>query len=219
MSVVLLDRAASAAHAGPKARGPVVAFMLLALAACGQSTQAPAPEAGETAARAPAHNVRIGFDGAAGINAALPMNVDAIAQAAPAFLVREVADQIEGQPFVAITLSSDGEEVFRAFPTSDARHIHSIVTVSTAARGPNGETIGTSTYAQAPRAEVAFCGPEFVEGTPGFACSTAMDGRFWRVYKLPAGYDGPSDPFDAIDPDYSERAVLSEMRWIAPRVG
>jgi hypothetical protein len=34
---------------------------------------------------------------------------------------------------------------------------------------------------------------------------------------LPDGYDGPSDPFDAIDPDVLHDATLAEMRWIAPR--
>jgi hypothetical protein len=193
-----------------------IAAAALTLAACGPSTQAPAPEAAPVE-EAVVANVTISAAGAGGISAALPMNVEAIAQAAPAFLVREVAAQIEGEPFVAITLSANNEEVFRASPTSDGRHIHSIVTASRMARGPNGEIVGQSTFAQLPGGEAHFCNPEFVEGSPGFACSTAMDGRFWRVYRLPAGYDGPSDPFDAIDPDFTERAALAEMRWIAPR--
>lgn len=194
----------------------LIAVVTLMLAACGPSNQTPAPEA-PPAEEAVVADLTISAAGAGGISAALPMSVEAIAQAAPTFLVREVADQIEGQPFVAITLSANNEEVFRASPTSDGRHIHSIVTSSGTARGPDGEIVGQTTFAQLPRGAAPFCNPEFVEGSPGFACSTAMDGRFWRVYRLPAGYDGPSDPFDAIDPDFTERATLAEMRWIAPR--
>jgi hypothetical protein len=195
-------------------------FLILAalvLAACGQSTQAPTRDEPATETPAAEANLSIGFDGAAGINAALAMNVDAIRGAAPGFTVAETPDQIEGHAFTAITLSANGAEQFRALPTHDAEYIHSIVTRSPTVRSSAGETIGVSTHAQAPRAEVAFCGGEFVDGAPGFGCSTSESGRFWRVYKLPAGYDGPSDPFDAIDPDYAERAVLTEMRWVAPR--
>jgi hypothetical protein len=146
------------------------------------------------------------------------MHVDAIAAAVPGFVVAEVADQIEGHAFTTITLSANGAEQFRVLPTHDAAYIHSIVTVSPAVRSSAGETVGVSTYTQAPRAETAFCGAEFVEGAVGFGCSTSESGRFWRIYKLPAGYDGPSEPFDAIDPDFTERALLAEMRWVAPRV-
>lgn len=195
-----------------------IAFTLaLALAACGQSTQAPQEEPAATEAPAADADLSIGFDGAAGINAALAMNVDAIRGAAPGFTIAETPDQIEGHSFTAITLSANGAEQFRVLPTHDAEYIHSIVTRSPAVRSSAGETIGVSTHAQAPRAEAAFCGGEHVDGAPGFACSTSESGRFWRVYALPAGYDGPSQPFDAIDPDYAERAVLTEMRWVAPR--
>lgn len=198
-----------------------IAFALvLALAACGQSTQAPKQEEAPAATETPAveADLSIGFDGAAGINAALPMTIAAIQSAAPGFVVAETADEIEGHAFTAITLSADGAEQFRALPTHDAEYVHSIVTRSPAVRSSAGETVGVSTHAQAPRAETAFCGGEFVDGAPGFGCSTSESGRFWRVYKLPSGYDGPSQPFDAIDPDYAERAVLTEMRWVAPRV-
>jgi hypothetical protein len=159
----------------------------------------------------------IGFDAAAGIDAALAMDVEAIQAAAPNFVVAAVQDQIEGQPFTAITLSAADEEVFRVLPTADGRTIHSIVTVSAQARGPAGEIVGQSKFAAAPTEEAAFCGAELVEGAAGFACSTAEDGRFWRVYRLPEEYDGPSEPFDAIDPDVLHDATLVEMRWIAPR--
>jgi hypothetical protein len=195
--------------------GTVTALALvMALAACGRrdAEQETAPVA--AALLSPTH---IGFDAAAGINAAMPMSVDAIQAATPNFVAAAVQDQIEGQPFTAITLSAGGEEVFRVYPTSDGRSIHSIVTVSTQARGPNGEIVGQSKFAAAPPEEVGFCGAELVEGAPGFACSSREDGQFWRVYRLPEEYDGPSDPFDAIDPDVLHDATLAEMRWIAPR--
>lgn len=190
--------------------------LVMALAACGrrEAEQESAPAA-EAAAVSPMH---IGFDAAAGIDAAMPMSVEAIQAAAPDFVAAAVQDQIEGQPFTAITLSAGGEEVFRVYPTSDGRNIHSIVTMSAQARGPNDEVVGQSKFGAAPAEEAAFCSAELVEGAPGFACSSAEDGRFWRVYRLPEEYDGPSDPFDAIDPDVLHDATLAEMRWIAPRV-
>ncbi len=72
--------------------------------------------------------------------------------------------------------------------------------------------------AAAPPEQGPFFTADDVDGAPGFACATAADATFWRVYRLPDGYDGPSDPFDAIDPDVLHDATLAEMRWIAPRV-
>lgn len=190
----------------------------LALAACGQQQQAPAPGEENPAASAPTLNVNIGPDGAGGITSALSMDLESVRAAAPLYDVALVEDQVEGQPFVAITLSSGGQEVFRALPTSDGRHIHAIVTRSTQAKSPTQESVGAARFAVAPPEQVEFCLSEFVDGAAGFACSTAADGTFWRVYELPDGYDGPSDPFDAIDPDVLHDATLSEMRWIAPRV-
>lgn len=196
------------------------AMSALALTACGQP-QEPAKSKQDEAypvSMAPDVNTRIGPDGAAGIANALPMNLVSVRQAAAHFIVEEKADQIEGQPFTAITLSAGDEEVFRIFPTSDGRHIHSIVTTSPQARGPLQDIVGVTLFGTAPAEESEFCASESVNGAAGFACSTAEDGRFWRVYKLPEGYDGPSDPFDAIDPDVLHDAELVEMRWIAPRV-
>lgn len=189
--------------------------LVMALAGCGRREAEPETAPVAAVSLSPTH---IGFDAAAGINAAMPMSVGAIQAATPDFVAAAVQDQIEGQPFTAITLSADGEEVFRVYPTSDGRNVHSIVTVSAQARGPNDEIVGQSKFAAAPAEEAAFCGAELVEGAPGFACSSAEDGRFWRVYRLPEEYDGPSDPFDAIDPDVLHEATLAEMRWIAPRV-
>ncbi|WP_135212448.1 hypothetical protein [Vitreimonas flagellata] len=195
-----------------------LAALGLALAACGQQQQAPTSGEETPAAQAPTLNTNIGPDGAAGISTALSMDVASVRAAAPLYDVALVEDQVEGEPFMAITLSSAGEEIFRALPTADGRHIHSIVTRATQAHSPTQEVVGAARFAVAPPEQVEFCGAELVDGSPGFACSTAEDGNFWRVYKAPEGYDGPSDPFDAIDPDVLHDSVLVEMRWIAPRV-
>jgi hypothetical protein len=193
----------------------IAALALTALVACGRRE---AQQEEPAVVEAPAADTLIGFDAAAGIDTALPMSVDSIAGAAPQFIVAEVEDQIEGDAFTAITLSAGDEEVFRVLPTADGRNIHAIVTSSTQARGPNGEIVGQTKFVDAPAEEALFCRSEFAAGAPGFTCSSAEDGRFWRVYRLPEGYDGPSDPFDAIDPDVLHDATLVEMRWIAPRV-
>ncbi|MBL8531533.1 MAG: hypothetical protein JNK94_07355 [Hyphomonadaceae bacterium] len=166
---------------------------------------------------APNYDANIGPNGAAGITQALPMTLDAVRAAAPNYVVAQVQQQVEGEPFTAITLSAGDEVVFQINPTADGAHIHSITTDSTQARGPLGEIVGRSVF-DAPEEETEFCASEQVQGAAGFACSTAADGRFWRVYRLPADYDGPSDPFDAIDPDVLHAATLAEMRWVAPRV-
>lgn len=187
----------------------------LALAACGprEAEKAQTPPAIE----APETSTSIGPDGAAGISTALAMNVEAVRAAAPNFIVASVQDQIEGQPFTAITLSAGDEEVFRVFPTSDGAHIHSIVTRSSQARGPTQDIVGKTLFGVAPPEQVPFCNAELVDNQPGFACSTDAAGRFWRVYKLPEAYDGPADSFDDIEPDVLHDATLAEMRWIAPR--
>ncbi len=190
--------------------------LLLALAACGpraeeQATQAP------PVVEAPDTSASIGPDGAAGISTALAMNVEALRAAAPNFAVAAVEDQIEGQPFTAITLSADGAEVFRVLPDVSGAHIHAIVTRSSEARGPTQDVVGQTLFGVAPPEQVPFCNAEFVDGAPGFACSTDAAGTFWRVYKLPEAYDGPSGTFDEIEPDVLHDATLAEMRWIAPR--
>jgi len=192
-----------------------VVIALAALSACGRRD---APQEEYPVVEAAVADTSIGAGAAAGISDALPMTLDAVRAAAPAFIVAETPDQIEGDPFTAITLSLGDEEVFRVLPTADRTHIHAIVTHSAQARGPTQDIVGQSLFAAAPAEEVAFCNSEFVEGAAGFACSTAEDGRFWRVYQVPEGYDGPSDPFDAIDPDVLHDSLLVEMRWIAPRI-
>lgn len=194
-----------------------LATCVLALAACGDR-DATQTKAGEfPVINAPNYDSSIGPGGAAGISAALPMTVEAVRAAAPNYVVAQVEDHVEGERFNAITLSAGDEEVFRVFPTADRRHVHSIVTVSSQARGPRQEIVGRTLFGVAPPEEVPFCNVELVDGAPGFACSTAADGRFWRVYRLPEGYDGPHDTFGDIDGDVLHDATLVEMRWIAPR--
>lgn len=188
----------------------------LVLAACGEAQQRETSEAYPVVA-APNYNSNIGPSGAAGIAAALPMSIEAVTAAAPNYIVAEVDDHVEGEAFKAITLSAGDEEVFRINPTADRRYIHSIVTRSTQARSPAGEIVGQSKFAVAPPEQVAFCATEQFDGTLGFACSTAADGQFWRVYSLPEGA-ADAGSFEEIEPDLLHDATLVEMRWIAPRV-
>lgn len=188
----------------------------LALAACGQ--QAQQPESGEaTPVAAVSAAPTIGPDGAGGISTAVAMNVEALRAAAPHFAVAEVDGAIEGEAFKAITLSAGSEEVFRVLPTADSAHVHSIVTRSTQVRSTAGEVVGQAKFAIAPPEQVTYCAAEQVDGESGFACSTAADGRFWRVYRLPDGAEA-ADSFEEIEPDLLHDATLVEMRWIAPRI-
>ncbi|MCX7357781.1 MAG: hypothetical protein NT015_06540 [Alphaproteobacteria bacterium] len=187
----------------------------LLLAACGQPTSRETHEA-YPVVEAPNYDTTIGPDGAAGITEPVEMNVASVRAAAPNYIVAEVDDQVDGQAFKAITLSAGDEEVFRVYPTADGRHVHSVVTRSTQAHSPVDEIVGRAKFAVAPPEQVTFCNAEFVDGAPGFACSTAEDGRFWRVYRLPDGA-GAAETFDEIEPDLLHDATLVEMRWVAPR--
>ncbi|MEZ5970754.1 MAG: hypothetical protein R3C31_02975 [Hyphomonadaceae bacterium] len=187
----------------------------LALAACGQEQQRQSHET-YPVANAPSYDTTIGPDGAAGITEPVEMTVASVRAAAPHYIVAEVDDQIEGQALKAITLSAGDEEVFRVYPTADGRHVHSVVTRSTQAHSPVDEIVGRAKFAVAPPEQVTFCKAESVDSAPGFACSTAEDGPFWRVYRLPDGA-GPADSFDDIEPDLLHDSTLVEMRWVAPR--
>lgn len=191
---------------------------VLVLAACGQEAQQQETSEAYPVAGAPSLNATIGPDGAAGISTAVAMNVDAVAAIAPNYIVAEVDDQVEGDPFKAITLSAGDEEVFRILPTADREHAHAIVTRSAQARSAAGEIVGQSKFAVAPPDQVTFCISEYVDGAPGFACSTAADGCFWRIYRLPDGASHAAT-FEEIEPDLLHDATLVEMRWIAPRMG
>jgi hypothetical protein len=195
----------------------LVLALVLSLAACGQQPQA---EEKQTASATAAHNASrpsIGPAGAAGISTPLPMSVEAVRAAAAGLTATEVQDQIEGQSFTAIALSSGNEEIFRIYPTSDGANIHAISTKSPNVRGPTEDIVGVTTFAVAPVDDVRFCLAELVEGQAGFACSTAENGRFWRIYRLPEGAE-PETSFEEIEPDLLHEATLAEMRWIAPRV-
>ena len=194
-----------------------VALLACALAACGEPAQTSASATATSSSAPLGPNTSIGPDGAAGLTTALPMDVAAVSRAAPHFAVAEVQDQIEGDPFTAITLSTGADEIFRLNPTADRTHVHSIVTRSSQVRGPAEDVIGQVRFAVAPPDQVAFCRAEAIDGAAGFACSSAANGQFWRVYKLPEEYTEPSTSFEEIDPDVLHDALLAEMRWIAPR--
>lgn len=195
----------------------LIVAVALVLAACGQEPQQRETNEAYPVVNAPNYDANIGPSSAAGISAALPMTLDAVRAAAPNYAVAEVDGQIDGQAFKAITLSAGDEEVFRVLPTADRAHIHAIVTRSTQARSPAGEIVTQSKFAVAPPEQVTFCLAEFVDGAPGFACSTAADGAFWRVYRLPEGA-AAAESFEDIEPDLLHDATLVEMRWFAPRV-
>jgi hypothetical protein len=179
-------------------------FALVALAACGQQEKAE-----EAPVAAPVANTAMGEGGAAGIGAALPMNVEAVTAAAPLFTVAPGADN-------TITLSLNNEVVFTLLPTQDGAHLRTIISSSTQARGPAGEIVGQTEMAQIPAAQQSFCTTERYNGKPAVACSTDAAGRFWRVFVLNDLYDGPVSPVEAIDFDYLLDAILVEMRWVAP---
>jgi hypothetical protein len=195
----------------------LIVVAALALAACGQEAQQRETSEAETLAAAPNTSILIGASSAAGISAAVAMNVEAVRLAAPNFVVAEVDDQVDGQVFKAITLSAGDEEVFRILPAADGQHARVIVTRSAQARSEAGEIAEQSKFAVAPPEQVTYCVTELVDGAQGFACSTAADGAFWRVYRLPEGAS-PAESFDEIEPDLLHDATLVEMRWIAPRV-
>lgn len=193
-----------------------LAPLLLAVAVSACGLQAPQQEesAEPASAAAPQRDLSIGPNGAGGIGEALPMDVNLVRAAVPHFTVAQTQEAEGGAE--TITLSADGQEVFRLYPSDDNRHVRWIATRSALARGPADDVVGEVTFAVAPPQQVSFCEAEAVNDLPGFACSTGPGASFWRVYQLPEGYDGPSDTFEAIDPDVLHDATLAEMRWLAP---
>ena len=144
---------------------------------------------------------------------------DAIVAAAPGFYVTEHQERAGGNILRVYMLATDDGDMFRLYPTADGTRLDAIAAFSPQVRGPTDETVRVSTYYQAAHADVAYCTTRTIGESPGFACSSAANGRLWRVYKLPATYDGPSEPFDAIDPDAAINSTLVELRWKAPGPG
>jgi hypothetical protein len=162
-------------------------------------------------------NLTISKDEAAGISAPMPMTEAAVTAAAPGFYVAARRVRAGANILETFVLSTDAGDMFRLYPSADGQRLDAIAAISPQVRLPTDEHVSVSTYYQAPRAEVAYCEARTIDNSAaGFACSSDANGRLWRVYKLSANYDGPSAPFDAIDPDAATDATLVEMRWIAP---
>jgi hypothetical protein len=192
------------------------AAALMGLSACGKPEEKQA-QGNSPVVEAPVANTMIGPQGAAGISSAIPMTEEAVRAAAPNFSVASVEDQVDGDPFISITLSLGDDEVFRVYPSADRTEVHSVSTRSSRAHSPDGESVGVSLFRDAAPDGVIFCITDFaIIHENGFSCSTDASGAFWRTYRLPDGYDGPSAPFDAIDPDVSAEAMLVEMKWMEP---
>ena len=192
---------------------PLLFIAAVLLAAC-------SPPASQTSGSAttgePPAVLTIGEAGAAGITSAIAMTTEAVTAAAPGFYVARHEERIGGELVPVFTLSTDEADMFRLYPSNDGAHLRDIAAISPLVHGPTDETIAVSTYYQAPHEQIAYCEARMVGEAAGFACSTGAAGKLWRVYKLPNGYDGPSEPFDAIDPDAATDATLVEWRWIAP---
>lgn len=186
----------------------------LLLAACGLPTGQNATNTPTTQA-----NLTISADGAAGINAPIAMTEAAVTAATPGFYVAQHDERAAGVLLHTFTLSTDDGDMFRLYPTNDGRRLAEVAAISNSVKIPTDESIGVSTYYQAPHAEIAYCESRLINEAAGFACSASAHGALWRLYKLPNGYDGPSDPFDAIDPDAATDATLVEMRWRPPVAG
>ncbi len=194
------------------ARTALAAIVLACLAACGPSTTSP----GQTTTATPTANLTITKEEAAGISIAVPMTQEAVEAAAPGFYVAAHRVRAGANILQTFTLSTDAGDMFRLYPAADGQRLDAIAAISPEVRLPTDEHVTVSTYFQAPHAEIAYCEARMIDNAAGFACSSDANGRLWRVYKLAASYDGPSAPFDAIDPDAATDATLVEMRWIAP---
>jgi len=187
----------------------IVAAAGLALAACGQSAAPPAPTVSHLA---------IGPKGAMGVTAQVAMSVQALAPSLPGLDLVETEAEAEGQRFRMIAAKSGDEIVYSIAPTPDGTKVHSIATRSPLVVGPAGEIVFESAFADAPKAEIGYCGDEFVDGQPAFACSTAPDGVFWRVYlKIISDSAPESAELSQMTAEAKAQSPLVEMRWIAPR--
>jgi hypothetical protein len=179
------------------ARGVLLA---LSLAACAQGT---------------APDVVIGPAGAAGIGAATPMDLDAIADAAPGYVVEE-GETVSGERrFARFTLSLGGEAVFTVYPAPDRSRPVGIGTRSARARGARGEAIGITTFAQSAGVDAGACRPAMAHERFSFSCPDPS-GSFWRAYQIAEGDPGLRNGFAAIPADVRDRAVLAQMYWTPP---
>jgi hypothetical protein len=164
---------------------------------------------------APAANTTIGANGAAGISAATPMNLDALAAAAPGYEIAE-DETISGERrFPRFTLSTNGEVVFNVYPATDRSAPTGIGTRSVRARGPNGETIGATLFRDSADIGRASCRPAMPHERFTFSCADAT-GHFWRAYQTAVSYTGPRAAFADIPGDVADAAVLAQMYWVAP---
>jgi hypothetical protein len=184
----------------------IVAAAGLALAACSRTNEAPAP------------TLSIGPKGAMGVTRALPFDAAALG---PAFAGLDLAGgqaEAEGQRYAIFAVRSGDEIVYTVAAGSDGARVGSVATRSPLVVGPNRETVGQADFAAAPRAQTAFCSDEFFDGQPAFACSTAADGVFWRVY-LKIISDGAPEAGELAEMSAEAKAQspLVEMRWLAAR--
>lgn len=195
----------------------ILGAALALLTACGQTGASTAP-ADPPATQAPNYDTRIGPSGAAGITTAIPFTVEAARAAAPNYIVADGEGMIEGDSFPIITLSAGDEIVFTLMPAAGATRVQTIETISSQARSPQNEIVGTSHFADAPAAEVMYCTTDvLLVRDNGFTCSTAQNGRFWRTYRFAPGYEGPREPFTSIPADAATAATLIRLAWMAPR--
>ncbi|QGZ94261.1 hypothetical protein [Terricaulis silvestris] len=166
-------------------------------------------------AHAGALDVIIGANGAAGIVASTPMNRDAIAAAAPGYVVEE-GETVSGERrFARFTLSANGEVVFNIYPAADRSAPTGIGTRSAQARGPRGETIGATRFRDTSDINRDTCRPAMPHERFTFSCADAT-GHFWRAYQAAASYKGPRETFADISADVADAAVLAQMYWVAP---
>lgn len=185
----------------------IVAAAGLALAACGPAAEKPA-----------AAHLSIGPAGAMGMTKATPFDVAAIGPAFKGLDLVVSEGEVEGARFPFVAVRSGDEVVYMVAPGAGTTTVHSVTTRSPLVVGPAGEVIGEAIFADAPQAEIGYCGDEFFDGQPAFACSTAPDGRFWRVYlKLISDAAPESAELAEMTPTAKAQSPLVEMRWIAPR--
>lgn len=187
----------------------ILAAVLTMLGACAPKAEPPPP--------APAP-LTIGPEGAGGIKTALPFTQEAIAGAMAGLEVIPAAAAIEGSRFPTYAVKdATGEVVFTALPRADGSGLMAVHTKSPKVSGPAGEKSWEASFGDIPPADAAYCADELYDGQPGFACATAPDARFWRVYLLLISDSAPeAATFATAEPSARAGSPLVEMRWVAP---